>query len=189
MPAYAKICPKCNGSNREEENICSTCGQFLGMVRAVPVPEAAPRSLENRPSEPKAEPGEAFADRDQGERRRGSTEPASLPRDEHAPRLRLECASTGATFAIEDGSTVGQAHPTSRAEVQMAGIPNINYVSRHHCRLNRTGGAWFVTALPGALNGTAINGVPVAPGGRARLRDGDELLMANVAFRVKIEDR
>ncbi|MEW5722302.1 MAG: FHA domain-containing protein [Thermodesulfobacteriota bacterium] len=162
---YVKVCPKCGVSSSEGLNTCPGCGFFLGLVRAVPRPQEGPPAPGSEPEPP-------------------GPSPEAESREKEEPRLFLESVATGASYEVRSGQTVGQAHPTSRAQVQMSGIPNINFVSREHCRFDFEDGAWFVTALPSALNGASINQVPLAPGGRVRVRSGDELLLANVPFRV-----
>jgi pSer/pThr/pTyr-binding forkhead associated (FHA) protein len=118
------------------------------------------------------------------------TEPRKSPQFQAVPlgetRLYLESLDTGETYDIMDGSIVGQSHSSSRADVQLTGLPNLNYVSRHHCQFHLEKGIWYVTALSSSLNSTIVSQTPVSKGGRMRLRNGDELLMANVPFRVRI---
>ena len=186
MDRYVKICPKCKRHNAEGENDCLGCGYFLGLVRAV----ASPVGEEAEPEvgAPPFEPVSLSRSMDEGsEGAGGAPEPGPAPPRES--ELYLDCQTTPASFAIKDGNIVGQAHPTSRADVQLSNIPNLNFVSRHHCRFHLVGGYWFVTALPDALNPTTVNQLPVAPGGRVRITQGDELVMANVPFRVRIVER
>ena len=54
-------------------------------------------------------------------------------------------------------------------------------VSRHHCCLTLEHGELLVRDL-GSTNGTRINGKPVEVG---RLKDGDELTIANLRYRLE----
>ncbi len=180
MADYVRICPQCGQRNPERENLCSKCGHFLGLVPPVlrSEVEIAPQSpAENRPL---ASP----------ESQQSGTEPRESPQLQPGPhgepRLYLESLDTGQTYDIMDGSIVGQSHSSSRADVQLSGLPNLNFVSRHHCQFHLEKGSWYVTALSSSLNSTLVSQTPVSKGGRMRLRNGDELLMANVPFRVRL---
>ena len=159
---YVKICPKCATANPEAENTCLKCGFFLGMVQAVPPPKKPEQTSEKPAVDPTAESAAASG-----------------------PLLFLDHEASGRSFQVKPGQTVGQAHETGRADVPMSGLPNLNYVSREHCRFDFKNGAWFVNALTTALNGTRVNGTALAPGGRARVRNGDEVILANLPFRVR----
>jgi len=112
-------------------------------------------------------------------------EPSPIPEDVGAT-CRLECLTTGKIYTIRSSDVLGQAHATSNAEVQLEGIPGVEYISRSHCRLERSDDVWFATCLESALNPTHCNRVRMAPGGRIRVRDGDELTLAAVSFRIRI---
>jgi pSer/pThr/pTyr-binding forkhead associated (FHA) protein len=154
------------------ENLCVKCGHFLGLVSPVPDPEKA--------TAPDSPEGGGFS----GTEPRESPPPRPGPAGE--PGLYLESLDTGQTYEIKNDAIVGQAHSSSRADVQLTGLPNLNYVSRHHCQFHLEAGIWYVTALSSSLNSTLVSQTPVSKGGRMRLRNGDELLMANVPFRVRI---
>lgn len=176
MTEYVKICPQCGFNNREGNNNCEKCGQFLGLVRAIPKEEQA-ETTENRGGETAVSDSVEI-----------KVEPEAIPESgrKPEPRIYIQCLSTDSSFEIKNGNIVGQAHETSTADVQLSGMPDITYVSRRHCRFDFENEAWFVTAMTDALNPTTVNQVTVAPGGRLRVRDGDELVMANVAFRIRI---
>ena len=170
MSEYVKVCPQCGTHNQEMDNVCANCGHFLGLVRPVQAPQPAPEPPPAESITPEEPPQAKSAQ---------SETPAE-------PHLYLESLDTGKLFEVRNGNTVGQAHYTSQAEVQLSNIPNLNYVSRQHCRFQYEDGAWMVESLPTALNGASVNGIPLSSGGKGRIRNGDELKMANVPFRVRI---
>ena len=174
---YVKICPQCGQHSPEHEGVCPHCGQFLGLVRPV---------LQERDPAPDLVVEQSrFGSGENGERFTMRLVPAGAP-EKVEPVLILESLEGDRIFRVLSGQTVGQAHPTSSAEVQMTGIPNLNYVSRQHCRFDFESGDWYVTCLPSALNGLTLRGAELSTGGRALVRDGDRLEMANVPFLVRI---
>ncbi|MFH1137140.1 MAG: FHA domain-containing protein [Pseudomonadota bacterium] len=175
-PEYVKPCPQCGLRNPEHEDVCPQCGQFLGLVRPVVLEREVAAAPDNHPAPDAGPPGDD---------RSAAAGPGPAPGPAE-PRLVLESLANGRTFQVLSGQTVGQAHPTSRAEVQMSGVPDLNYVSRHHCRFDFEEGGWSVTCLPAALNGLTLRGNQLAPGGRAPARDGDRLELANVPFIIRI---
>ena len=102
------------------------------------------------------------------------------------PRIYLEHSELAGPIEVRSGQDVGQAHPTSNAQVQLSGIPNIQFISRSHCRFELTSDQWFVTAIATATNVTYVNEKPVVKGTRVPIRNGDVVTMANVSFRVRI---
>jgi hypothetical protein len=101
-------------------------------------------------------------------------------------RIYIENPHLLHTVEVQSGQTVGQAHPTSKADVQLSGIPNIEYVSRSHCRFEFDGSTWIVTALPSTTNKTAVNGQIVPKGQGLPVRNGDMVIMASIPFRIRI---
>ena len=100
--------------------------------------------------------------------------------------LYMDATTARESFQVRSGETVGQAHSTSNADVQLSNVPNVDYISREHCRFDLEEHAWFITALPSGLNGTFVNREPLKRGDRARVRDGDEVMLANVPFRIRL---
>ena len=176
---YVKICPQCGKRNREHENICPECGQFLGLIRPI-------LQEQNVEPEPQGASEHSLPGADEARFTMRLT-PAGA-QEKADPVLILESLEADRIYRVHTGQVVGQAHPTSQADVQMAGIPNLNYVSRQHCRFDFEMGEWYVTCLPSALNGLILQGTELIPGGRALVKNGDRLEMANVPFLVRISD-
>jgi ribosomal protein L40E len=112
---------------------------------------------------------------------RGLGEPGMAPQ-----RIYIENPHFLHTVEVRSGQTVGQAHPTSKADVQLSGIPDIEYVSRSHCRFDFDGGAWIVTALPSTTNKTAVNGQIVPRGQSFPVHNGDMVTLATIPLRMRI---
>lgn len=64
-------------------------------------------------------------------------------------------------------------------------LSNSRKVSRKHCCVARVDDHYVVRDL-GSMNGVRVNGVAVD--GEARLEDGDDLLIGDVAYRLQVED-
>ncbi len=178
MSEYVKICPKCGYHNPEQNDLCDNpeCSEFLGMVVAIPTPTQPDRAQETAlPSDQPSHPVQPSRNRE-----------IKVTQRLLQPSLYLECLSTSKTFQIHSGYTVGQAHPTSRAHIQMSDIPNINFVSREHCQFDFENGQWFVTAIRTATNPTYLNQLQIRPGDRMPVKNGDRLIMASVPFQVRV---
>jgi len=169
---YVKICPRCGHLNNEEADICDQDGEFLGMVPAAPAPD--------RPADPVPAIAPAAAEQ-------SSPSDAPIP-PKTDPVLYLDCEGSGQCHAIRPGWTVGQAHDSSTAEAQLAGIQGVQYVHRRHCRFEHDDGIWYLCPLPQTdyTNPTTINGRAVAPGERAAVRNGDRIALAGVRLTARM---
>ena len=165
MLKYVKECPRCARMNDEVSEACSDCGEFLGMIPAIPRPEAPPE-----PSPPAT--------------------PPPLPQREApaSPAQALYLDLDGACHEIRDGYVVGQQHPTSQADVQLGDLDGINYVHRSHCRFELRDDGWYVTALeqPTYTNPTYVNQRALAAGEACVLHNGDRLRLAGVTLHVRV---
>ena len=187
MQQFVKVCPKCGRANPEYENLCADCRQFIGMEPAVPRPtDAGPAGAEPDASDtsaipppPEVPPQAALV-----------TEPqAPKPR----PTFYLSLNGEGRIFTLQDGSVLGQAHPSSQATVQIpAGVNGVEYIHRQHCRFEYRDARWRIQPLDQAplnqtfTNPTRVNRHLVPPGTWHPLDDGDELRLSGVSLQVKI---
>jgi len=176
---YVRVCPRCGHENPEWHEICQSpdCDGFLGVVNPSPRIRREPHPTPDHPSFPQ-EISQKDASVDPGV---GVSVTTRLPEV-----LYLEYQGTSKVVEIRSGQVVGQAHPSSQADVQLSDIPNINFVSRQHCLFICENGRWFVTAIPTATNPTYLNQKLVPKGAKAPLSNGDYLVMANVPFTVRI---
>ncbi|GKT09133.1 FHA domain-containing protein [Desulforhabdus sp. TSK] len=101
-------------------------------------------------------------------------------------RLYLENPHLPHPLEVKSGQVVGQAHPTSGADVKLSGIPDIECVSRSHCRFDFDGSSWMLTALPTTTNKTCVNGKVIPKGQSVALKNGDVVTMAICDFRVRL---
>ncbi|OEU66981.1 MAG: hypothetical protein BBJ57_05175 [Desulfobacterales bacterium PC51MH44] len=178
MLEHIKICPKCGHHNPEWEEVCcdESCDQFLGMVEPIAASSVADVNQKVGTSTdgfPSYVPQK-------------SDQQAAVTKRLLQPILYLEHSESSKIFEIHAGHIVGQAHPTSRAHIQMSNIPNINFVSREHCQFDFENGHWFVTAIRTATNPTYLNQLLIRLGERMPIKNGDRLLMSNVPFQVRV---
>ena len=64
-------------------------------------------------------------------------------------------------------------------------ITDNHTVSRTHAVLYEKNGSWYVDDLD-SLNGTYVNGSRIVPGQAVRLKDGDELVLSDEPFFVRV---
>jgi len=88
---------------------------------------------------------------------------------------KLVALDDGPDILMDDRFVVVGRHPACNVRLDSL------RVSRHHCCLNREGGAVVVRDL-GSTNGIRINGMRVEVG---RLQPGDELSIAHYRYRLE----
>jgi hypothetical protein len=158
MSAKVKICPNCSARNPELEWRCSKCKEDLVGVL------------------PTADPGPGA----EGEYARapGSGETTDSP---ECPRvIVLQCASSpGLEFPVADGAIVGRG-----ADVDLTPADRDEYISRRHARFRIVDGAWYVEHL--GQHPSKLNGVPLGRERPVRVYQGDELMMADKVFVVRL---
>jgi pSer/pThr/pTyr-binding forkhead associated (FHA) protein len=78
---------------------------------------------------------------------------------------------------VVEGSSVviGRA---DECDAVLDSLRHLTMVSRRHCRITREGDGWIVHDL-GSANGTSVNGSRLRSDRRARLREGDALLIGS----------
>jgi hypothetical protein len=178
MTDYVRVCPRCGHVSPEYDNVCAVCQQFIGMEETVPA--SAQPAVTQPPPSPLALP----------------VSPAAGPLTQRfvaaEPALFLE-AKGGTLLPVRPGWTLGQAHPSSDAEVQLpTRLAGVEFVHRHHCRFDHEESRWYVTALDqwslgrDFTNPTLVNSRPVPSGKRVSLADGDELRLSGVVLRVRV---
>jgi hypothetical protein len=181
MSRFVKICSKCRHANPEFENICGRCGHFIGME--TPVIAAPPSPPAPQPPAPEsAVPAPP---------RRDAATLTAMPRP---AVLYLQVLGTHQVFELRDGWTIGQAHASNNAELQLHDLPGLSYVHRQHCRFEHNGETWLVRAIDQKQHGreftnpTRVNQVNVEAGHTHPLHNGDELTLAKLSFVVRILD-
>lgn len=71
---------------------------------------------------------------------------------------------------------LGKPNDRIPPDVDVAGFPNSEVVSRIHADIRVEGDAFFIEDV-GSANGTYINNLPLPPGNRHRLRAGDRIAL------------
>jgi hypothetical protein len=176
MTTFVKICPKCGHRNPEYENACSVCTHFIGMEtpQAITAPTVSKSQTSPTLDAPRA---------------------VARPADAHLPEttaLYLQVLGDSQIFELRDGWIIGQAHPSSNADLQLRDLPGINYVHRRHCQFFYKDDAWHVLAIDQRelgsdfTNLTTVNQTRIAPGQTHRLAGGDQLSLANLKLVVRI---
>lgn len=201
MASFIKICPKCGHANPEYENACTVCTYFIGME--TPVAASGAQQEVPQPSSEAAASGtpEAGPDRARDQQAQASSVGATASAGEHVaparafaarPSLYLQVFGSEQVFEVRDGWTVGQAHASSTAQLQLRDLPSIHYVHRQHARFDSRDGTWQVTAIDQREHGrdftnpTLINQTKLAPGETQALKNGDQLSLAGVKLVVRL---
>lgn len=71
---------------------------------------------------------------------------------------------------------VGKPNDRIPPDIDVAGFPNSEIVSRIHADIRMEGDTYFIEDV-GSANGTYINNNPLPPGNRHRLRSGDRIAL------------
>lgn len=202
MDEYVKICPKCRHVNPEDggevlpdgslsvPDICGApgCGEFLGSV--IPTRATIDASKGDKQNlvlpaiarkAPDQEKPIHSADAEQKHR-----SPSVTMRYED-PVCYLELAGAEEVYEVRNGSVLGQAHPTSQANIQLSGLQGVNFVHREHCRFEYDNGQWFVTAIKrqSFTNPTHVNQQRLEPDRRYAIKNGDRLILAQIVFALR----
>jgi hypothetical protein len=183
MLEYVKICPKCGQANSEFSDICGNDGEFLGMIEPIPKHKESSAS----PAPPMEQSGQTQAG-STAQNESAQEKERVTNRFENASAFYLEIPGTDQVYTIKNGFVLGQAEPTSDADVQLSGIPEINFVHRRHCLFDYAENKWHVTAIKneGFTNPTLVNHVKLQPGQRHALNNGDRLILSSITLNVRI---
>jgi len=182
-------CPKCGHKNPEEEQICSgpNCGEFLGFVDPTPITKVKRKPHQDLEtgtahSFPTNQPLSPHPSNVEGKEQ---SHPVTT-RYESQAMLYLKCSASGKAHMVHPGWIMGQSHPTSQANIQISGVPGVNFIHRHHCRFDHDNGRWFVTAIDqqSFTNPTIVNDQKLAPGQNCVIKHGDKLTLVNTTFTV-----
>lgn len=69
---------------------------------------------------------------------------------------------------------IGKPNPEIPPDIDLSGFPHAEVISRRHADIRLEGDTYFIEDL-GSSNGTYVNGLPLRPGDRHRLRHGDRI--------------
>ena len=93
--------------------------------------------------------------------------------------VRLRQVQTGTVIEIPRQLSVvriGKPNNQTPPDIDVAGFPNSEVVSRVHANLRVEGDAYYLEDV-GSSNGTYVNGLPLPVGNRHRLRPGDRIAL------------
>jgi hypothetical protein len=83
-------------------------------------------------------------------------------------------------FIVREGQTVGR---TERADIVLAGVPKLEWISGVHARFSRRGKQWYVRHL-GQTNFIKVDGEKYDGREDVALHEGSILILSLTAFRV-----
>lgn len=97
------------------------------------------------------------------------------------------CNSKGTAFAYQTNTLIelpqnlsvihlGKANDRIPPDIDVAGFPNSEIVSRVHADIRVEADAYYIEDV-GSSNGTYVNNLVLAPGNRHRLRAGDRIAL------------
>lgn len=175
-----KYCPDCQMQNPAVASFCSQCDWDL-----LNVPAQTRRDLVDGAQDEAAavEPEPSHT---------ATAQSGTPERDENDVPTKRAVAAAGIctlellenpsqTFTIRPGQTVGR---TNKADVVLAGVPNLEYISRVHARFLRRGEQWFVQYIAEG-NFIKVDGEEYTEDDEVALHDGSILVLSLTGFRVK----
>ena len=86
-------------------------------------------------------------------------------------------------FAVTEGQTVGR---TEKADIQLSGVPKLEWISSAHAKFLRRGDQWYVQHIA-HTNFIRVDGEKYHGQQRWRFMDASILVLSLTAFRVKVE--
>jgi len=185
LPANTR-CDHCGASVPAEASFCGQCGSKLGQrlsagqaQSATPVsqevePEPGSSNLSIAPAEPlqlepQLEPPTASSD----------TRVSLHTQLQWQPTASLLHIQSGQIIALPQSLSVihiGKPNDQIPPDVDVAGFPHSEIVSRIHAAIRVEGESYFVEDL-GSVNGTYVNYTVLPTGNRHRLQQGDRLAL------------
>ncbi|BCX12138.1 MAG: FraH protein [Thermosynechococcus sp.] len=170
-------CPNCGAPTQRDANFCGQCGFNLHPIAVSPAP--LPEMLTTKVSAaPPLESGAA-----QSRLKTLSPPPPPPPHVFAAITATIEAklihVQTRTELKIPTGRPVihiGKPNDRIPPDIDVAGFPNSEIVSRIHADLRIEGDAHYIEDV-GSANGTYINNTPLHPGNRHRLQSGDRIAL------------
>ncbi len=175
-----RLCPSCHRANSGDAAFCQYCATPLNASAAMPAvpPPPPPPPGYAQPAAP-AEATERYS-----------------AEAEATVRVAPSAGPTG-TFTLPSGrqvtlsaqeSVVGRSNPdgSQQVEVDMTAEPERATVSRRHARISRSGAEFELEDLNSA-NQTKLNNLPITPGQRYPLHDGDVVEFGKVRCTFRIQ--
>ena len=112
-----------------------------------------------------------------------ASSPASHAQAVSGPACILELLEDPAfQFRVPEGRTVGR---TQAADVVLAGVPKLDWISSIHARFSRRGEQWYIQHI-GTTNFIKVDGEMYKGQEDVAIYDGSIVVLSLTAFRVKI---
>ncbi|URR35918.1 FHA domain-containing protein [Thermosynechococcus sp. HN-54] len=176
MPSM-NSCPNCGAPVQADASFCGQCGFNLRRmaVSPPPMPEIIqPRATAAPTLETVASQGRLST----------LSPPPPPPAHVFSPVIatieaKLVHVQTRTELKIPTGRAVihiGKPNDRIPPDIDVAGFPNSEIVSRIHADLRVEGDAHYIEDV-GSANGTYINNIPLYPGNRHRLQSGDRIAL------------
>lgn len=198
LPANTR-CYHCGASVPAEASFCGQCGSKLGPVVSLPQACDAPGSAPQ--IEPSSSPeaiASALAPAEQFEAKLESPTAYSGTRVGAQTQFQQQWAASllhlqsGRTIPLPQAFRVihiGKPNDRLAPDIDVAGFPHSEIVSRIHAAIRVEGESYFVEDL-GSANGTYVNYTVLPTGNRHRLKQGDRLALGKgdlVSFLFQLE--
>ncbi|RYX83809.1 FHA domain-containing protein [bacterium] len=171
MSPLVKVCPSCDAVNPATASFCSECEWDLMNVAPTSRPEVAVAETTSAPLE---------------------TAPSTTPVADDSATMRVADMNAVCTleliedpalqFQIRDGQTIGRS---SRADVELIGVPGREYLSRIHARFFRRGKQWFAQYVATG-NFIKVDGEMYEDDSEVALENGSMLTLSLTTFRVHV---
>jgi hypothetical protein len=177
MSPLVKVCPSCEAVNPATASFCSECEWDLMNVAPTTRPETAvtdppPTPVETPPSSVSVSPVAPAPD-----------DSATMRVADIGAVCTLELLENPALqFQIRDGQTIGRS---SRADVELIGVPGREYLSRIHARVFRRGKQWFAQYISSG-NFIKVDGQMYEDDSEVALENGSMLTLSLTTFRVHV---
>ncbi len=169
LPALA-TCPQCQAPVQTDARFCGQCGANL-QPPAMPSPVSVPATPAPPAEPPVVDPRETLS-----QAFPAPHEPTHIEKTQlQMGTARLCHVQTNTTIELPSGLDVihiGKPNDRIPPDIDVSGFPHSEVVSRVHADIRVEGDAYFLEDS-GSANGTYINGLPLLPGNRHRLRSGD----------------
>lgn len=158
-------CPSCGAQVQSEASFCGHCG--VDLKTALPLPPGDSRAAQPQPA---PVPADALPQ---------TWLPVSETTRLQSAAARLLHVQTATLVEFPQGLgiiRIGKPNQRVAPDIDVAGFPHAEVVSRVHATVRVEAGVYYIEDT-GSSNGTYINNLPLPPGNRHRLQDGDRIAL------------
>ncbi len=167
MSPLVKICPSCEAANPATASFCFECDwDLMSVAPTAPAGQTAPTNADA--------PGIEVPSENALTMRVGDARALCTLELVENPALR---------FPVRDGQTIGRS---GRADVELVGVPEREFLSRVHARLFRRGEQWFAQYVTQG-NFIKVDGQTYEDDSEIALENGSMLSLSLTTFRVVLE--